>query len=295
MTEQPHTEANTSEPPETTSRRFVFRDGAFQPLAPVPDARQRLLVADSFLVDEGRARAVDLHHDRFVGSALASGYTDRVVLDAFWAAALEAIPPIHRWFPRIELSATASGDEGGANRRPGGPSGGQADGPPDGQRGDGQPGRPPGGGQRDGQPGSRPAGSQRRHELSLLMRIAPEPSGTVVLETHGGEDPRSIPSVKGPDLERLTTLRDTARTRGVDDLVILAGDGAIIDGTTTAILWWRGAELRVPAILVMRDSLGARGESWRNMRCLDRTDWLRRLSLSGSVPFRRRRHRPAFK
>ena len=40
----------------------------------------------------------------------------------------------------------------------------------------------------------------------------------------------------------------------------------------------------VLAILAMRDSLGARGESWRNTRFLDRTDRLRRLPLLGSAP-----------
>ncbi|MCU1477917.1 MAG: hypothetical protein JWQ64_2610 [Subtercola sp.] len=215
--EQGAPEQPAAEPADLISRRFVFREGAFQPLAPVPDARQRLLVADSFLVAEGRARAVDLHHDRFVGSALASGYTDRVLLDTFWAAALEAIPPIHRWFPRVELSATASYDETGTHRQP------------------------------------------PRHELSLLMRLAPEPSSTAVLATHGGEDPRSIPSMKGPDLVRLTALRDAARADGIDDVVILTADGAIIDGTTTAILWWRGDELHLPpADLARVDSVTAR-------------------------------------
>ncbi|UFS60761.1 aminotransferase class IV [Subtercola endophyticus] len=194
----------TDDAPEIpTERRFVFRDGAFQQLAAVPDARQRLLAADSWLVDEGRVRAIDLHRDRFVGSALVSGFGDRAQLDLFWQATLDAIPPIHRWFPRVELSS--------------------------------------------------------RHELSLLMRLAPAPAATAVLATHLGEEPRGIPSVKGPDLERLTALRNTARASGVDDLVLLTTDGRVIDGTTTAIVWWRDGALRMPSADLARvDSVTAR-------------------------------------
>ncbi|GGF40599.1 hypothetical protein GCM10011399_36680 [Subtercola lobariae] len=154
-------------------------------------------------------------------SALASGDTDPTLLEAFWAAALEAIPPIHRWFPRVELSAAAgvSGARAGAGAGRGG----------------------------------------KRRELSLLMRLAPQPSSTAVLGTHQGEDPRSIPSVKGPDLVRLTKLRDAARAEGIDDLVILTGEGEIIEGTTTAVLWWRGDELHLPPAEFARvDSVTAR-------------------------------------
>lgn len=198
---------------ETTTgeRRFVFRDGELMLQAVAPDALQPLLVADSWLVDHASVRAIDLHRDRFVGSCLATGFgrasggsaAGTAELEAFWESAIAAIPPVHRWFPRVEL-------RGG-------------------------------------------------NELALLMRLAPPAASTAVLGTHLGEDPRSIPSIKGPDLGRLTALRNAARGRGVDDLVILAGDASIVDGTTTALLWWRGDELRVPPAEAARvDSVTAR-------------------------------------
>jgi len=61
-----------------------------------------LAVADSWLVDEGRVRALQLHLERFRGSCAELGADDSQL-----AAALEAlddaIPAEGRWFPRVEL------------------------------------------------------------------------------------------------------------------------------------------------------------------------------------------------
>ncbi|CAN5317591.1 aminotransferase class IV [soil metagenome] len=198
---------------EPGERRFLFRGGGFSPIAPLADDREHLLVADSWLVADGRVRAIDLHRERFVRSALESGYTNRTILDAFWAAIVEAIPPVHRWFPRAELSVVHAA----------------------------------------------PGSAEPRFQLSLRMRLAPKPISTAVLRNLGGGDPRSIPAVKGPDLHVLTALRNGARAEGIDDLVILADDGTIIDGTTTAVLWWRGGNLHLPpASLTRVDSVTAR-------------------------------------
>ncbi|RFA15634.1 hypothetical protein B7R22_05960 [Subtercola boreus] len=91
------------------------------------------------------------------------------------------------------------------------------------------------------------------------MRLAPPLAASAVLRTHDGPEPRSIPSRKGPDLDALTALRDAARADGIDDLVLLGPDGEIIDGTTTALLWWRGDTLYAPpADLVRVDSVTAK-------------------------------------
>ncbi|WP_136643513.1 aminotransferase class IV [Subtercola vilae] len=312
-------------------RRFVYRGGAFV-AAEAPDARRpRLLAADSWLVDDGRVRAIDLHRTRFIAAALDSGFSNEPLLAAFWQTALEAIPPIHRWFPRVELYAVASSVSSETPLAGAGAGAGAGaidvgidvpldvviDVPLDARL----------------RPGE-------RFELSLLMRIAPEPRATAVLATHGGADPRSIPNRKGPDLDTLTALRAVARTDGTDDLVILSprrkpgsslpapeplaarglpaaapaavpvpapaglaswsqnppqnpaarahfdstmtcrgapedgegdegdelgdaggelGDGAIVEGTTTALLWWRGETLHAPAPELVRvDSVTAR-------------------------------------
>ncbi|RFA21803.1 aminotransferase class IV [Subtercola boreus] len=210
--------------PSPDARRFVYRDGSLVGVALAPDDRQGLEVADSWLVDSGRVRAIDLHRQRFMRSAEAAGFDDETALADFWAAAVSAIPPIHRWFPRAELSRTRSG----------------------------------------------------RWELSILMRLAPPLSASVVLRTHAGPDPRSIRNRKGPDLLTLASLRDEARIDGVDELVLLGPDGAVADGTTTALLWWRGDELRMPppdlervdsvtarSVLVLAAALGVRAGSER--------------------------------
>ncbi len=72
--------------------------------AGAPPARPGLLVADSWLVDEGRARRADLHWARFAGSCAEAG-VGREELVRFEAAVQVALPAAGRWFPRVELTA----------------------------------------------------------------------------------------------------------------------------------------------------------------------------------------------
>ena len=59
-----------------------------------------LLVADSFLVDDGRVRGLDLHRERFTTSCARYG----VDVTAFWPDAVARLPRGGRWFPRMELT-----------------------------------------------------------------------------------------------------------------------------------------------------------------------------------------------
>ena len=77
-----------------------------------------LLVADSFLVAEGKVRGLDLHRDRFTGSCAALG----VRADAFWDESVQRLPRAGRWFPRFELHA---GGELSMQVRPAPPTGGR--------------------------------------------------------------------------------------------------------------------------------------------------------------------------
>jgi branched-subunit amino acid aminotransferase/4-amino-4-deoxychorismate lyase len=63
-----------------------------------------LLVADSWLVEDGFARAADRHWARFGASCLRAG-ADAAELARFRAVATEAVPASGRWFPRVELTA----------------------------------------------------------------------------------------------------------------------------------------------------------------------------------------------
>lgn len=74
----------------------------------------------------------------------------------------------------------------------------------------------------------------------LRHRSAPELSRTVRLVSHSGPDPRRTPAIKGPDLDALLSARVSAQERGADDIVLLTADGYVLDGGTSALMWWRG-------------------------------------------------------
>ncbi len=96
--------------------------------------------------------------------------------------------------------------------------------------------------------------------LAFRHRPAPELTRSVTLLTHGGPDPRGVPSVKGPDLEALSSARNTARERGADDVVLLTREGHIIDCAANALVWWRGNALCAPP-LETEDAAFARVQS----------------------------------
>jgi len=83
-------------------------------------------------------------------------------------------------------------------------------------------------------------------ELRLRVRVAPRMRDTAVLSTHRGLDPRRVPRIKGPDLETLIDLRAAAQENGADEVVLL-DEGRVVDGSSSAILWWRGETLVAPA------------------------------------------------
>ncbi|MQY06462.1 aminotransferase class IV [Actinomadura macrotermitis] len=77
------------------SEPLIWKDG-FVP-GSVPD--EPPLAADSWLVQEGRARGLDRHRARFAGAC----GTD---VSAFWTAVLGRLPATGEWFPRVELADT---------------------------------------------------------------------------------------------------------------------------------------------------------------------------------------------
>ena len=86
--------------------------------------------------------------------------------------------------------------------------------------------------------------------LGLRVRPAPPRRTEAVLATWTGADPRTAPTVKGPDLAALARVRTRVQPLGADEAVLLAGSGAVVEGAFSAILWWRGDVLvRPPASL----------------------------------------------
>jgi branched-subunit amino acid aminotransferase/4-amino-4-deoxychorismate lyase len=102
---------------------------------------------------------------------------------------------------------------------------------------------------------------QRRGDGELLvfrLRSAPELRREARLAT-SPVDPRRTPGTKGPDTEVLLAARTDAQHRGADEAVILSPDGYIVEGATSALLWWRGDALCAPSPELERvDSVTAR-------------------------------------
>lgn len=88
----------------------------------------------------------------------------------------------------------------------------------------------------------RPDGSE---ELRLLLRPAPPRGRELVVAAHLGPDPRTQPTVKGPDLEALGAVRAAAVERGAGEAVILSPAGDIVEGAWSALAWWRGERMHV--------------------------------------------------
>lgn len=101
---------------------------------------------------------------------------------------------------------------------------------------------------------------QRAEGVQLAFRLRPAPARSrSVVVTTARHDPRTQPTIKGPDLGRLLALRELARGDGAEEAVILSPDGHIVEGAFTAIAWWQGERLCFPDPALDRvDSVTAR-------------------------------------
>jgi branched-subunit amino acid aminotransferase/4-amino-4-deoxychorismate lyase len=144
-----------------------------------------LLVADSFLVANGKVRGLELHRERFVGSCAAAG----VAAERFWDEQAGRLPGFGRWFPRFELQTSG--------------------------------------------------------ELAVQLRPAPPIGGRVRVAVHEGPDPRTAPRVKGPDLELLGKLKESAPDRA-DEILLLDADGTVLEAAYSAVAWWDDDTLCFP-------------------------------------------------
>ncbi|CAN5127650.1 aminotransferase class IV [soil metagenome] len=174
---------------------YRWNGGGLEPLDYCDMTDTSIVVADSWLVTDGTALALDAHRTRFL--AVATG------AEQFWDAAVAAIPLEGNWFPRVELHSTG--------------------------------------------------------RLVFRLRSAPDRQRSVVLATWTGADPWTQPAIKGPDLERMLGIRTSVQAVGAGEAVLLSPDGYVVDGATSALLWWRGAILCGPLGELERiDSVTAR-------------------------------------
>ena len=65
----------------------------------------RLLVADSWLLRDGRMRGLDRHRERFLRACGDCGGPPLERLVAFWRDMTAALPRTGEWFPRVELAS----------------------------------------------------------------------------------------------------------------------------------------------------------------------------------------------
>ncbi len=179
-------------PPTPVATTSLWQAGALVPRGDCDVAPATIEVADSWLVENGTARGLDLHRERFLTS-IPRSRARGLDPDAFWDAAIASIPRTGTWFPRVELRE-------------------QLEAP----------------------------------QLLFRLREAPTLQRSLVLTTHTGRDPRTHPTVKGPDLSAMIRLRTEAQTHGADEAVIVSPEGWIVEGSTTSLCWWRGSTLCVP-------------------------------------------------
>jgi branched-subunit amino acid aminotransferase/4-amino-4-deoxychorismate lyase len=99
----------------------------------------------------------------------------------------------------------------------------------------------------------------RGAEFFLHLRPAPELQRSATLVSYAGDDPRTAPTIKGPDLQAMGAINAGAQAHGADDAVLLTDEGYVIEGAYSALLWWRGEILCGPPAEFERiDSVTAR-------------------------------------
>jgi branched-subunit amino acid aminotransferase/4-amino-4-deoxychorismate lyase len=198
---------------------FRWRGGALRPLEPGDLTGTEIIAADSWLVTGGTMLALELHRQRFMDAVTEIDLADTDLTGTDLTDT------------DTDLDVTAFWDAAIAAIP------------------------------RSGDWFPRVELRQRADAFSFVFRLrgAPERTRSVRLATHRGADPRGTPSVKGPDLAALASVRTAARDIGADDAVILSADGYVVETTSSALLWWRGGILCAPAIELERvDSVTAR-------------------------------------
>ncbi|QOV41508.1 aminotransferase class IV [Streptomyces ferrugineus] len=88
--------------PVTTEGLLTWTPG--RGLTPGGQAGGRLLVADSWLVRDGRVRGFDRHRERFARACGECGGPPPRRLVEFWRDMTAVLPRAGEWFPRVELT-----------------------------------------------------------------------------------------------------------------------------------------------------------------------------------------------
>jgi branched-subunit amino acid aminotransferase/4-amino-4-deoxychorismate lyase len=75
-------------------------------------------------------------------------------------------------------------------------------------------------------------------EFYLNLRPAPEITETVTLWTYPNPDPRTDLTVKGPELDLGSQIRNQAQENYADEAILLNKEGFISEGSLSSLVWW---------------------------------------------------------
>ncbi|OXE35377.1 MAG: hypothetical protein CGW95_14235, partial [Phenylobacterium zucineum] len=90
---------------------YAFRAGALSLISSAPETEVQLGVADSWLVEDGRVRSLDVHFARFKAWVSSIDSATAAQCDDFAVAVKALLPRTGRWFPRIEYHGEAATGE----------------------------------------------------------------------------------------------------------------------------------------------------------------------------------------
>jgi len=78
---------------------YIFQEGTLTP----KECHDKVLVADSFLVQDGKVRSIDLHIDRFKRGLALRAPELETSFQAFFNQSIALIPRTGRYFPKLEV------------------------------------------------------------------------------------------------------------------------------------------------------------------------------------------------
>jgi branched-subunit amino acid aminotransferase/4-amino-4-deoxychorismate lyase len=78
---------------------YIFQEGTLTP----QESYNRVLVADSFLVEDGKVRSLDLHIDRFKRALALKAPELETTFQDFFNQSITLIPRTGRYFPKLEV------------------------------------------------------------------------------------------------------------------------------------------------------------------------------------------------
>ncbi len=87
------------------SQFYCFREGVLAEVTEPDNCENKLAAADSWLIEEGKVRALDRHLERFRKAISGVSPEHLPFLDTFYGLVIETLPRHGRWFPRIEFHA----------------------------------------------------------------------------------------------------------------------------------------------------------------------------------------------